>query len=80
MYLSLSNSYSPLFQSFFRDDSFCWATSIWSNLNKKTADGDSHPTTKKDRVQIDEAESDLTGEGKHKVATGCTNAGDEINY
>ncbi|KAA6346813.1 MAG: hypothetical protein EZS28_052066, partial [Streblomastix strix] len=41
-----------------------------SNRNRKTAGGDSHPTTRNDRAQIVDAARVLTGEGKLRVATG----------
>ncbi|KAA6359108.1 MAG: hypothetical protein EZS28_045364 [Streblomastix strix] len=44
---------------------------ILSNLNKKTAGGVSHPTIRKGRVQIVDADNDFTGDGKHNVDIGC---------
>ncbi|KAA6366545.1 MAG: hypothetical protein EZS28_037927, partial [Streblomastix strix] len=51
---------------------------ILSNLNKKTAGGVSHPTIRKDRVNIVDADNDFTGDGKHKVDIVYKIAGDYL--
>ncbi|KAA6401484.1 MAG: hypothetical protein EZS28_002987 [Streblomastix strix] len=52
---------------------------IVSNLKRKIAGGDSHPTTRNDLVWIVEAYNDLTADGKQSVDTGCISAGSYVN-
>ncbi|KAA6319346.1 MAG: hypothetical protein EZS28_054830, partial [Streblomastix strix] len=54
--------------------SVCCEIITLSNLNRKIAGGDSHPTTKNERVQIVDAASVLTCDGKQRVAIGSINA------